>query len=599
MIKSEPKYDTDEVTLGYLRKVLNSLNENADILKESIEKEMNKNYGRQPIPPYKEGDTWTTVNYIYRCIKSRDIGSFNMSDWVIIYDKKRNDLMSDNFLFLSEVDLKEQIDGKIESYYMTDDPSNDWLLTTDKSLHVGDFWRKEEDSILTDYIYTQIATNPVSYNWIETNLPIIVYNTITNKKTIFLELPINYKKDDLLKISTEEQSSLFENVEIGDFLICIKDNDKFDVADWQKLNDELSLKSVESYYLRITEVKKEIENLNEIIKKDIKETENSMTLFVEQTYTTKTTTQELTEKVDANGNIISSILGETSEEVPFKSLAALTLDLANIVSIVSKKVGDDEIISKINQTAESIQITASRLALEGYTTINGTFTVDEEGNVTIANGNVIINKEGIKLSNGASLISEKGLITNLQFSSLGKYQNFDFLGYNIGGFDSSNKYIFCYSFVTLDFTIPENFVIKTAQVVLYHTPIQFYDNNNKTVNGYARNIKLYNTDKDNNFKYVMGFGSEYEYNTANLKLTEIPNAFGSSSYTPSNHSGTTIEKKVSINLKDYLSAGHNKLVIRTGDSIPANNASDNTICQKTGMARADLFITGYMKFDEI
>ena len=54
-------------------------------------------------------------------------------------------------------------------------------------------------------------------------------------------------------------------------------------------------------------------------------------------------------------------------------------------SEMSKKVGDNEIISKINQTAESIQIQASRVDLTGYVTFTNLST---SGQTTINGGNI-------------------------------------------------------------------------------------------------------------------------------------------------------------------------------------------------------------------
>lgn len=48
---------------------------------------------------------------------------------------------------------------------------------------------------------------------------------------------------------------------------------------------------------------------------------------------------------------------------------------------VSKKVGNDEIISKINQSAEEISINANKINLNGSITANGNFKIDTEGNM--------------------------------------------------------------------------------------------------------------------------------------------------------------------------------------------------------------------------
>lgn len=71
-------------------------------------------------------------------------------------------------------------------------------------------------------------------------------------------------------------------------------------------------------------------------------------------------------KVEMNSSIT-----QTAEEINLK---------------VSKKVGEDEIISKINQTAESITIDANRININGTVSANGNFKVDTNGNMECNNG---------------------------------------------------------------------------------------------------------------------------------------------------------------------------------------------------------------------
>ena len=56
------------------------------------------------------------------------------------------------------------------------------------------------------------------------------------------------------------------------------------------------------------------------------------------------------------------------------------------VSEVASKVGNDEIISRINQTAEEIKILAQRIALEGLVTVNKRFKILADGSMEAVNG---------------------------------------------------------------------------------------------------------------------------------------------------------------------------------------------------------------------
>lgn len=72
---NEPKYDEDNVNLGYLKKFF-SENE------IEIPNNISKHYGTQPTPPYNIGDTWIEGTIIYTCINSREIGVYREEDWV-------------------------------------------------------------------------------------------------------------------------------------------------------------------------------------------------------------------------------------------------------------------------------------------------------------------------------------------------------------------------------------------------------------------------------------------------------------------------------------------------------------------------------------
>lgn len=77
--------------------------------------------------------------------------------------------------------------------------------------------------------------------------------------------------------------------------------------------------------------------------------------------------------------------------------AAIDVKADEINSVVSTKVGDDEVISKINQSAEQIQINANKISLNGKT-INMTsdnvainsnnFSVDSSGNLSCSNATI-------------------------------------------------------------------------------------------------------------------------------------------------------------------------------------------------------------------
>ena len=174
--------------------------------------------------------------------------------------------------------------------------------------------------------------------------------------------------------------------------------------------------------------------------------------------------------------------------------SAITQTAEEISLEVSKKVGEDEIISKINQSAEEITIQADKISLEGYTTINEGFAIDEEGNASIANGAVCINTEGIQMADGTSIIGGKGIYTNLQYvavdggtTNVSGQLGFWFYGdYDVG----EVTYLRIYT------DIPSNFTVISAYITIIHRPItwHYYNVTNMTGEtqlGYARNVQIY------------------------------------------------------------------------------------------------------------
>ena len=115
---SEPKYDEDLVNLGYLNKKLTDA-EN-EINKEY--KNVSRNYGSRPSPPYYKGDTWIDGNTVYTCINTRTIGSYNEKDWTTESGAKK------------EAERKNRIYLSQPSNYNVGDM---WILQTDNDQKAG------------------------------------------------------------------------------------------------------------------------------------------------------------------------------------------------------------------------------------------------------------------------------------------------------------------------------------------------------------------------------------------------------------------------------------------------------------------------------
>ena len=295
---------------------------------------------------------------------------------------------------------------------------------------------------------------------------------------------------------------------------------------------------------------------------------------------------------------------------------------------VRKKVGNDEVISKINQSAEKIQISATKLDLEGYatfsdlstsgkTTINGdnittgtikskNYAVDENGNATagtqinLTNG--IIDSKNFTLDSKGNvnvsglLTTGKGIYTNLHtVGALYQRNNLesgmDFFGImenNYGGTGDITKTQLCFFIY-----VPTGFVVEEAYINLTIIPIK-WNYLGTEYWGYARNIGLYKgkiPDSD-----TAAYASEAYSTTYNIG-TKIDFLSDSSNWKPEDDNTlSTNHKKVSKtskNISSEITTGNNFLIIQT-DNNPSISDDMHELAEQTGKALGFLDIYGYL-----
>ena len=227
----DPKNDTDNVSYGFLKKVLgDKLYENTKNTSISY----SKNFGSTPTVPYTKGDTWNRGDNIYICINSRDVGNFKEEDWQVLYDKETNEIISNSFQFLSSIDLIKTDDGYIETFYQFDDPSTNWNSTT-KPNHVGDYYMNS--TTFKTYKYS------TTYEWEEVSVTTIIFNNITGHRRIFTSRPSTYDEGDIWKINNTNDVDLFTNIALNDFLQARVSNNIFTETDWELISNELNIKA--------------------------------------------------------------------------------------------------------------------------------------------------------------------------------------------------------------------------------------------------------------------------------------------------------------------------------------------------------------------
>ena len=116
-----------------------------------------------------------------------------------------------------------------------------------------------------------------------------------------------------------------------------------------------------------------------------------------------------------------------------QSVASLNVRAGSIESTVSTKVGNNEVISKINQSAEAVTINANKFNINGVISANGNFKVDTAGNMEATSAtltNALIksnsNDSSITLDNGNIMTKDDDGNKGVELIR----QNINFYSYN-------------------------------------------------------------------------------------------------------------------------------------------------------------------------
>lgn len=192
---------------------------------------------KQPTTPYDVGDLWfdSSSADIMTCTTARESGNFNATDW-----EKRNKYTDDSSLnnwikgeyANTLADVKNQIDGKAETWRQSIDPSKSWTTDALKKQHKGDLWYNTTEQ--KSYIY-----NGSAWEQMKAEPPSGVYDAIDGKAQIFVSQPKPpYSVGDLWFDSTS-----------ADIMTCVtaRESGSYVAGDWQKRNkytDDSAVKAV-------------------------------------------------------------------------------------------------------------------------------------------------------------------------------------------------------------------------------------------------------------------------------------------------------------------------------------------------------------------
>lgn len=312
VINKNPVYDNDFVTLGYLKKYVESPD-------SELSKIYSKNFGTRPNPPYHINDTWIdSSGKVYVCIKDRVIGKFNIDDWSIIIDKQPYDKLVAEYGEITIDMLASQVyDHKIESFVQTTDPSINWITYIDREQHVYDFWKNPATN--TEYVYIRKDTNPITYEWEPRAGSSIVWNGVTGHKNIFNQKPDSYNKSDLWLVGELTSiEDIPEGVEINEWVVASQDSDVYNKDHWSEAIIDIDLTIVETKVYSRTEVDNRLTILENTFNVKLVTTENSILGTVSNNYAT----QETVTTLDSNLGLVENRVTTTENNVNFLEITS-------------------------------------------------------------------------------------------------------------------------------------------------------------------------------------------------------------------------------------------------------------------------------------
>jgi hypothetical protein len=205
----------------------------------------------QPEPTYDIGDLWTQGSNgdLMRCKVARASGSYSDEDWEKA-SKYTDDSTFNTFLdgvFKDTIsNLKTQIDGKIETWYQSSDPSLKWTKTeeqpwldasgnkildtsgneivlvweTEKVEHEGDLWHNTSDN--TQWIYKSGVWKPQS-------IPDALLDKVDGKSSVYTVQPTPpYYSGDLWMTTDSDGKASLKVTQVNRLDGAFNDNDWID-----------------------------------------------------------------------------------------------------------------------------------------------------------------------------------------------------------------------------------------------------------------------------------------------------------------------------------------------------------------------------------
>lgn len=200
----------------------------------------------QPTPPYDEGDLWlqgpdgdimVCKEGTHRPKGDTTPANVLLKDWEKAGKYVDNDGLADFFDGAFNEAIKEvrnQIDGKAETWYREKDPSEEWKDDITRDRHLGDLWYNTTEK--KNYIYQLVQGEGGArvYGWVEIDgVPDGVYDYVDTKAQIFVrparpEAP--YHTNDLWLVLVDSKATVIKRSKATRLEKGTEDNDDWVLA---------------------------------------------------------------------------------------------------------------------------------------------------------------------------------------------------------------------------------------------------------------------------------------------------------------------------------------------------------------------------------
>lgn len=172
------------------------------------------------IPILTVMDSVTTINHFRFMDFSTTQGTIEIKELKVeISDTYTTWSMDEDDIINAFADIQDQLDGKVETWYQSTDPSTAWTTAELRDSHIGDLWYNTTDNTTWRYSGTQ---------WVQQNVPTSVFDRIDGKAQVYITTPTTpYFVGDL-----------WFNSSTSDILTCVtaRSTGSYVSSDWVKRN---------------------------------------------------------------------------------------------------------------------------------------------------------------------------------------------------------------------------------------------------------------------------------------------------------------------------------------------------------------------------